>query len=271
MTGLGILNSGLFNFELERSAFVSETLMDRFAWGAKSCLGPAVLLLITMLALALLIVCKHVLLTVSETARRMEGTVRLRLVRAIRRFHLDEVSVLASCVVLLTSVALLSAWWTFFPLFAAYFQKISSAHAEDLALLAPDYRWYHADYRKVFSWIVILSVLAWYAVARLAAFRHESVNRGMLAGGAAAVLLGLVLLDFPYRMGWHNQFDAVTWNGVYCYKTGDRPDDLLLFCPGLQPRNRIVNKPANLTPTGVTESIFTRFSKPLGTPRSSTQ
>jgi RIO-like serine/threonine protein kinase len=272
MTGLGILNSGLFNFELERSDFVSETVVDWFAWGAKSGLGPAVLLLIAMLAIALLIVFKHVLLTVSETARRMESAVRLRLVVVGRRLHLDEVSVLASCVVLLSTVALLSAWWVYFPLFAAYFQKVSSARAQDLALLAPDYRWYHANYRKAFSWIVILSVLAWYPVARVAAFRRERLSSGMLGGGAAVVLIGLALLDFPYRVLYYNRFDAVTWNGAYCYKIGERRDDLLLFCPELQPpRNRIVDRRTNLTPTGVTESIFTRFAKQLGTPAPGTQ
>jgi hypothetical protein len=212
-------------------------------------------------------VFNNVLLTVSETARRTETAVRLRLVRVAHRLHLDEVSVLASCVVLLSTVALLSAWWAFFPLFNAYLQIVWSARAENLALLAPDYGWYHNDYRKVFSWIVILSVLAWYPVARLAAFRRERVNRGMLAGGAAAVLIGLALLDFPYRILLHNKFDAVTSNGVYCYKIGDRGDEVLLFCPGLQPpRNRIVSKRTTLTSTGVTESIFTRFSKQIGTP-----
>jgi hypothetical protein len=270
MTGFGILSSRLFNFLLERSDFVSETVLDWFVWGARSCLGPAVLLLIAMLAIALLIVLKHVLLSVSGNARQIESAVRLRLVRALHRLHLDDVSVLASCVLLLSTVALYSAWWGFSPLFEAYFQKVSRARAEDLALLAPDYSWYHNEYRKAFSWIVILSVLAWYPVARLAAFRREQLNRGMLAGGAAVVLLGLALLDFPYRMLLHNQFPAVTWNRDYCYITGERRDDLLLFCPGLQPpRNRIVNRRTTLTPTGVTESIFTRFSKlsnPLGTP-----
>ena len=172
---------------------------------------------------------------------------------------------LASCVVLLSAVALLSAWWAFFPLFESYLD-VYRARAEDLALLAPDYHWYHNAYREALSWIVILSVLAWYPVARLAAFRRERVNRGMLAGGAAVVLLGLALLDFPYRVLLQNQFVAVTWNGAYCYNIGERRDDLLLFCPDLQPpRNRIVSKQTTLTPTGVTESIFTRFSKQPGT------
>jgi hypothetical protein len=267
MTGFGILSSRLFNYLLGRSDFVTETALDWFVWGARSCVGPVVFLLLATLAIAVLIVFNNVLLTVSETARRTETAVRLRLVRVAHRLHLDEVSVLASCVVLLSTVALLSAWWAFFPLFNAYLQIVWSARAENLALLAPDYGWYHNDYRKVFSWIVILSVLAWYPVARLAAFRRERVNRGMLAGGAAAVLIGLALLDFPYRILLHNKFDAVTSNGVYCYKIGDRGDEVLLFCPGLQPpRNRIVSKRTTLTSTGVTESIFTRFSKQIGTP-----
>jgi hypothetical protein len=267
MAGLGVLSSRLFNFTLGRSDFVSESVPDWFRWGAASCLAPAASLLIAMMAIALMIVLRHVLLTVSEQARAIESAVRLRLVGVAHRLHLDEVSVLASCALLLSAVALLSAWWAFFPLFDAYGRRISSMRAEDLALLAPDHRWYHNDYRQTFSSIVILSVLAWYPVVRLAAVRRERVNRGMLAGGAAVVLLGLALLDFPYRVLLHNQFAAVMWNGVYCYMIGDRGDDVLLFCPGFQPpRNRIVSTQADLMPTGVTESIFTRFSNQSGTP-----
>jgi hypothetical protein len=262
MTGLGILSSRLFNYLLGRSDFVSESVLDWFRWGAMSCLGPVVFLLLATLAIAVLIVFNNVLVTVSETARRMETAVRLRLVRVVHRLHLDEVPVLGSCVVLVSTLALLSAWWAFFPLFDEILQKAWSARAEDLTLLAPDYRWYHNDYRIAFSWIVILSVLAWYPVVRLAAIRRERLNRGMVAGGVAVVLLGLALLDFPYRMLLHNKFDAVTSNGVYCYRIGERGDDVLLFCPGLPPpRTRIVNGQTDLTPTGVTESIFTRFSK----------
>jgi hypothetical protein len=197
----------------------------------------------------------------------MEGAVRLRIVGAVHRLHLDEVSVLASWVLLLSMMALYSAYWEFSPLLEACFQNVSSALAKDLALLAPDYASYHGYYRLAFSWIVILSVVAWYPVVRLAAFRREKLKRGMLAGGVAVVLLALAALDFPHRLFRHNQFVAVTWNGVYCYVIGDRRDDVLLFCPGLEPpRNRIVSKHTDLTPTGVTESIFTRFSKQFGTP-----
>ena len=79
-------------------------------WGAMSCLAPAALLLIAILSIGLLIVLRNVLLTVSEKARRMESAVRLRLVRAAHQLHLDEVSVLASGVVLVSTVALYSAW-----------------------------------------------------------------------------------------------------------------------------------------------------------------
>ena len=56
--------------------------------------------------------------------------------------------------------------------------------------------------------------------------------------------------------------DAVTWNGADCYIIGERGDDLLLFCPRLQPpRNRVVkNNATGLERTGIKESIFTAFS-----------
>ena len=266
--GLGAASSRQLNERLGRSEFVSETVWDWFYWGAASSLAPGVQLLIVLVSIALLLVFRHVLLTASERARRFESRARARFARVQRRLHLDDVSLLASCVLLLSTAAILSAWYIFFaPLVAALVQNISTAPAEALALLAPDYKWYHLNYRKTFTWILIVSGLAWYLVLRFAASKGEPPNRGLLAGGAIVLLLGLAMLDFPFRTLYHNRFAAATWSGFDCYVLGERRDDLLLFCPELKPpRNRIVPRQTDLIRSGVLESIFTRFSRQSGIP-----
>jgi hypothetical protein len=88
-------------------------------------------------------------------------------------------------------------------------------------------------------------------------------NRGLLAGGAAIVLLAILLLDFPYRMlSRNNEFETVNWNGARCYILGERQDDVLLFCPRLDPpRNRIISRRTEkLERLGVKESVFSPLS-----------
>ncbi len=76
------------------------------------------------------------------------------------------------------------------------------------------------------------------------------------------MVLALVLLDFPYRVIYHAEFDTVRWEGRHCYLLGEREDQYLLFCPDLQaPRNRIVGKDApGLQHVGARENIFSHPS-----------
>jgi len=78
-------------------------------------------------------------------------------------------------------------------------------------------------------------------------------------------MLAVAILDYPFRLlnYFGTQFDVARWQNQYCYVLGERRDDVLLFCPELQPsRNRIVkNSDTTLERTGVRESIFTRFGQ----------
>jgi hypothetical protein len=127
------------------------------------------------------------------------------------------------------------------------------------------------QYRQVFSGIAICSVIAWWHVARTVARTRRSLSLWILAGGLVIAFLSLVFLDFPYRLIYHADFDRARWNGADCYIIGERRDDLLLFCPELQPpRNRIVkNTAGNVERVGVRESIFTRFGGRAARPASS--
>ena len=55
------------------------------------------------------------------------------------------------------------------------------------------------------------------------------MNRGVLAGGAAVVVLALGSLDFPYRLLVHNKFEAVRWKEVVRFLRDDPRSDLAML------------------------------------------
>ena len=266
---LGMLSSRAFNASLGRSEFADESVSDWFSWGARSCLGPGILLLLAFASLGLLVAGRRVLVAMSAPVRRWDAAARLRINAAARRLRLDEPTVLASCVLLLTAAALLGSWLYFSPLIAALFSDLSTAPAATLRLLAPvvdgSLNLQNNSFRKTFSLIAIVSTILWYLVMRVAARKGERLHWGILTGAAATIALALALMDYPFRLfnRWGTQFDAARWQSQDCYIIGERRDDVLLFCPALEPnRNRIVkNTDPTLQRTGVHESVFTRFGQ----------
>jgi hypothetical protein len=261
ITAFGAVNSRYFNVALGRSDFVNEGVLEWFGWGVKSLVAPTVLLIFALLSLGLLLVCRHVLLGTFQKARDCENAIK----RKVRLWHLDDVGNLSSCALLLSATVLVSAWWHFSPWIGALiiYPDVSTVPAEQLAFLAPQLLPDHETYRASFIWVTIVCLMVWYPPLRLAVKRREPVNRGLLAGGTAVVILSILMLDFPYRMLWHNSvFEAAQWRGARCYIIGERGDDVLLFCPRLDPpRNRIVsNRAKELERLGVKESLFTQFS-----------
>lgn len=256
--GLGVVSTRYFNLVLGRSDFADETVWDWLYWGVISSVGPAVLFMLALVALALLLVCRRLLRGVSATARNVER----RLNDTAQRMNL---SIVTSGALLVAVTALIAAWWYFLPLLVALvsiYPGISSAPVENLRFLAPEFSADHQSYRWWFSWATLLCIAVWYPVMRLGSRKGESLHRGMLLGGAAIVLLSLALLDFPYRLLYHSVFEAVTWRGEHCYILGERSDELLVFCPDMQPpRNRTVSAgAAGLERVGARENIFVRFS-----------
>jgi hypothetical protein len=161
---------------------------------------------------------------------------------------------------------LIVTWWYFAPLIRALVSAsdpdISTAPLESLSFLSPRFRPYHENYRLSFIWVTIASCMLWYPAVKLAVRRGESVIRPVFVGGAAILILSLLLLDFPWRFIYRREFEAATWQGHHCYVIGERVDDFLLFCPQISvPRNRRVNKRAtDLQLAGVKENIFSLLS-----------
>jgi hypothetical protein len=262
-SAIGYLTSASFNLTLERTDFASETLLDSFAWAGKSSVGPVFNLFLTVLAVAPFLVARRVLLAASSSARDLDKRVRQSCARAAHRLRLDEVRVLAACALVMSVSAMAVAWWYFSPLLTAVITSVSTGDSNDLALLSPAFVAYHNQYRLVLSSVVIFSVVVWIPVLKLVR-KGQPLHRGVWFGGAVVTCVALVFLHFPYRLLYFNRaFEAVSWNGAYCYDIGERGDDVLLVCPQIQlPRNRIVARDdTSLVRLGIRESIFTRFER----------
>jgi len=109
--------------------------------------------------------------------------------------------------------------------------------------------------------VVIFCVAVWVPVIRMVR-KGQSLHWGFMVAGAVAFCVAMAWLHFPYRLLYfNNRFSAVSWNNERCYVTGERGDELLLFCPQAQvPRNRVVTKAdKGIVPLGVRESIFSRY------------
>jgi hypothetical protein len=264
ITGFGAVNSYYFNAALGRTEFANEGVPDWFIWGVRSLIAPTIYFGFALIGLVLLLVVRHLWIGASERARDLDQAINAR----VRRWKLDDLGNLSSCVLLLSVAVLAAASWYFASFLEALFiyPDVSTASTEQLARLSPDFQAEHEAYREVFTFVTIICLMLWYAPLRLAKKRGEPLNRALLSGGAAVVVLAILLLDFPYRMLSQNHFFPVaTWKGARCYVLGERADDILLFCPNREPRSGVVSKRSTeLEPMGTKESLFVLFSPSKG-------
>src|SRR5262245_14304624 len=267
LISVGLLTSRVFNAVLGRGDFADESWQAWLVWGARAMVGPAAVMVFLLALVGLIIVCRKLVLAVSSRARTLDAAVQQTGMKLAHRLHLDNLTVLSSLVVLASTLATLLTWRHFWPEFYALLTDVTTAPAEALRPFAPapagSLNVYQDAYRTPFIWIVDLSILAWYAILRVAGKRHETVHWSVLAGAAGTIVLALGLANVPFRLtNVFNRYDAVKWQGFDCYVIGERSDDLLLFCPALTPsRNRVVKAgDRTLERTGVQESIFTPFA-----------
>jgi hypothetical protein len=266
VTALGAVNSRYFNHVLGRTDFANETLLNWVSFGVSATIAPAVVFLFALFAVGLFAVAARLLLSMSATARG----VMARLKNGIRRCRLDDVSTLSACMLLLSATALAVTWWYFVPFLGSLgtiaLEDISSVSRESLAFLSPQFREYHWLYRKCFTAAVIVCLGAWYPPVWLSLRKGEPINRSILAGGVAVVVLSLLLLDFPYRLlaAHKRNFEAATWSEDSCFILGERQAQVLLFCPDAPvPRNRIVRADdTSLKRLGLVQDIFANVDQP---------
>jgi serine/threonine-protein kinase len=267
LTGLGLINSVFFNSTLGRSEFANENLWDWFVFGSRSCFAPVVCFILALLGIGLLRVCRRLLIDWSPMVRAIDK----RIVDAVERHLLDDVGTLSEYALLASALVLIGTWWYMRPfidkLMAASSPNISGAPSESIYFLSPidACRNQHDGYRLAFTDVTIFCSALWYLVIRLAMLKGVYLNRSILAGGAAVLILSLLLLEFPYRLlQWSGRdFKEVTWRGASCFILGEQQMDYLLFCPELStPRNTVVRKDdPDISRILAKKDIFTNVAK----------
>src|SRR5262249_44211603 len=156
-----------------------------------------------------------------------------------------------------TAVVLMATWWKWAALLVAVTSDLSTAPADSFAVLAPPLSVYLTNYRIVLSVLAAANLAGWYALTR--ASRSGPRLPASLAFTELIVLILLYgSLQMPYRFIHDDTaaFPMVTWRGERCHVLGQRPDDSLLFCPRLSPRNRIVARSERFEPSDARESIY---------------
>jgi hypothetical protein len=264
---VGFVLSLEFNHALGRSEFVRETPLTWLVWGLRSWIGTVITLLVYGLGTTALLVVRQLAMRVSPGARVVEARAVSRARSTAQRFGVNDPTIGVSVAVLVAGLSLVGGFWYFSPLLAILLSDFSTASKEALDLLSPDKRPYHELYRKTFTGIMIFAGIVSYASWRLARSRRDALHVAIAAGAGSVFLLSIIYLSFPYRVIYQNRFDVVRWQDTDCYAIGERQDDLLLFCPSLQPsRHRVVKKEsAGLEFVGRVENVFTLFQ--AGTPR----
>ncbi len=165
--------------------------------------------------------------------------------------------------VLIAAAAFVFVWPQIVALARLVGNTVATAPRDHVAFLSTRFFGDHENYRLAFEWAAILIVSVWWVPVRMARVRGQSLNRGLLAGGATTLALVLVLLQLPYRAMYQAEFDAVTWRGQRCYLFGTRGDDLLLYCPELDPpRTRAVVGDTSVERVGIRMNPFGDGSVP---------
>ena len=269
---VGFILSLEFNHALGRTEFVRETPLTWLVWGLRSWLGTVIVTLIYGLGASALLVARQLTMRISPRARALETSAINRLNDTAGRFRLNDPTVVVSAAVLATGLALVFCFWYFELFLATLLSDFATAPREALELLSPDKRLsYHELYRKALTGIVIVGGIVWYASWWLARRRRDALHIAIAAAAGGVFLLALIYLSFPFRVIYQNKFDAVRWEGIDCYDIGQRQEELLLFCPSLQPsRNRVVKRGSpGLEYAGRVENIFTAFQPAALPPGSS--
>jgi serine/threonine protein kinase len=193
MTVLGAMTSGIFNIALQRSDFASESWWDYLVWGRRTSFMPFMTLLVVLLGATLLNVLRRLLLAMSSRLRSLDVSSRKWYAGVNHRLRLDEVSVMASCSLLVSVLIVAATWWYYSPLLLAFITFVSTGATETLALLSPAHVLDHNRYRQVLSVVVILTVVVWYPVVK-AVRKGQTLHWGFIVGGVVATCVSIALL-----------------------------------------------------------------------------
>jgi len=258
---LGFVTSMAFNQALGRTQFSDESGVSWLVWGLRSLIGPALFMTLAYVMYRLVRLLWRICERLVPPLARASWRVQERLTTVLRSRGLLDRTTGAQWLLGAQAVAVAAACWIFRDLIAAFASFLDTAPPGALAQLSPDND-AQVVYRAVLSILFLGLAAIWYRLLH-APSGGLRVDRAVAAGGLALLGLLLVILSAPFRLVYQNQFQRADYKGERCYITGQRGTDLLLFCPDVVPRNRIVGAAdSDLHRTPVVESIFTSAPAP---------
>jgi serine/threonine protein kinase len=257
---IGFLNTTAFNLSFGRTGtFASQSASTYVSWGLRAMFPSAVIMtLAAVVVLTLRFACG--LLLLMPAVNRFVARVRTTRVVAT----LESPVVLAQTLAAAAAVALVLESWHRWDLISAWGALINTAPAQSLLPLDPA----HVRARGWYRTEIDLLVLAFsYGLYRVQVLRAQlKVTDGLAPVVMLTAIIGVFVLmnEWPYRVFYYNEFEAIDFAGARCYVTGQTDAQMLVFCPGAgPPRNRIVpNTDPRVHRLGVVENVFKGLNVP---------
>jgi hypothetical protein len=265
-TVLGFIITATFNQTFGRTlAFGDERLVDWFVWGARSLVSPFVY----MTVLATLVLAVGFVVRMLTLVGPL-GRARRRLTRWLHgagtRLGLDDPAAAGQALAACGLVAVALVLWGFLDLMTAFTGTTNLSPPELLSPLAPAASVQRSAYRAVLDVLILAFGFGIVRVVRQR--RHKQVHGGIgpLTVAIAIVVLFVLANVIPFRIMFHNEFEAAGMAGSRCYVIRELATDMLLFCPdGPPPRNRIVSRAdPSVRRLGVIENVFTPAASRAG-------
>jgi hypothetical protein len=265
-TILGFIITATFNLTFGRTlAFGNERPLDWFQWGARSLVSPFVYM--TVLAMGVLAV--GFVVRIFSLFGPIGGAKRALgqwLHRVESRLGLDDPVVLGQALAACGLVAVLLVLWAFLDLMTAFTGTTNRSPAELLAPLAPAASVQRSLYRALLDVLILAFSLGIFRVVRQRRQRQVRGGMGPLIVAIAIVVLLVLANVIPFRIMFHNEFEAADVGGSRCYIIRELDADMLLFCPDVPPpRNRITSRnDLSVRRLGVIENVFTPAASRAG-------
>jgi serine/threonine protein kinase len=257
----GGITSYVFNHSLRRSGgFGDESLIDWWRWGLKSIVPGAIYVAMLLVLWTMTASVWRLLARVAHPIGRFAHRLCLWRAAAIRRLGLDDPEVAAQALLAILVGTLLVVCWHFRDLLAAVATFVDVATAADVEPLRPVHVERHQDYNLAMTLLIFAGALGTRYIIRLRQREGATKGRGSLVAVFGVIAATFVLLVFPYRLMWHNEREVAAYGSLQCYVIGERPADLLLYCPSSAvPKTRIVARTdPQLQRSQRIESIYTR-------------
>jgi hypothetical protein len=258
---LGLWTTAVFNHALQRpSQFSSESPTVWLEMGFRSMVTPAVFILGVLIAISLVRFAVR-LVSLSRRVDSLFTASRSRTKELSSRLNFDNPAVAAQAAVAVGIVAVALVTWRYWSVLdaAATFMSTEASLQRILPTLRPP-RSDASSFRLALDVIIVGFSVALLKIMRMRQRQTVRAGGGALAMLSALFLVTVLMVEAPYRLFWHAEFERVMADaGERCYAIGETATEYLLFCPDAKaPRDRVVPRDAaGIRRTGIRESIFT--------------